>query len=65
MNYKNERAVHTIPGKGTFRACLGDVADQPGNSAEGKIKGKFSKWFRIPSNIQDFNQLLKPGINTY
>lgn len=57
MNYKNERAVHTIPGKGMFRACLGDVVDQPGNSAEGEIKGKFGKWFRIPSNIQDFNQL--------
>jgi len=36
-NYKNKRAVHTIPGKGMFRACLA------GNSTEGKIKGKFSE----------------------
>lgn len=43
MNCKNERAMHTIPGKGMFRACLGNLLDQPGNSAESLIKGKFSE----------------------
>ena len=27
-DYKNERAVNTIPGKGVFRACLGELLDQ-------------------------------------
>lgn len=43
MNYKNERIVNIIPGKGMFRTCSEDSLDRPDNSAGGKIKGRVSE----------------------
>lgn len=77
MNYQTARTVNTVPGKRVFRTCTGGAGwgaeggwwGRTGQCSlvpvqEGRLKGDSVKLFRTSDNIQDFQQLLKPRVNS-